>query len=69
VPEHIPKNLLQAKDLGVRGALPHHQEIAVDEASQKSNKLYDATEFARQFRLRRQTAIEQIRARFGENWS
>jgi hypothetical protein len=44
------------------GALPHHSEIAVDEADwQSSHKLYEAGAFTQQFRLRFNTAVEHVR--------
>lgn len=44
------------------GALPHHSEIAVDEADwHSSHKLYEAGAFTQQFRLRFNTAVAHVR--------
>ena len=58
------------------GALPHHNEIAVDEfpkkmakADYKIQKLYDPPTYARQFTYRYNTARNHILKVFSENWS
>jgi hypothetical protein len=65
----LPLELAQAADYRTRGALPHHDEIAVDGASASSgHKLYrakasgpgDRQAFANQFRWRKNTAIQHI---------
>jgi len=75
----IPKELEDAPDFANRGALPHHEEIAVDEdGAKRHNQLYQAVGpdgdlanrryFANQFRWRKNTAIEHIRQAFTKNW-
>ncbi|HYQ14845.1 MAG TPA: hypothetical protein VEQ58_03780, partial [Polyangiaceae bacterium] len=49
---------------GFVGSLPHHNEIAVDEAGDHSNKLYNVPEFQRQFALRYHLALRHITAAF-----
>jgi hypothetical protein len=51
----------------LRGSLPHHNEIAVDE-DQGSNILYDKGKFAAQYQLRKDAAVRHIRQAFVENW-
>jgi hypothetical protein len=51
----------------LRGALPQHNEIAVDE-DQDSNVLYDSEKFAAQYNLRKEVAVRHIRQAFVENW-
>ena len=62
-PSHIPPGLLNAPDFWHRWSLPHHNEIAVDSDS-GSNKLYNSSEYARQFLLRSSTASRHIREAF-----
>lgn len=63
----IPKSLTQEKNFSERGALPHHNEIAVDEETGE-NQCYDRDEFARQYRLRKDAAVRHIRKEFLANW-
>lgn len=63
----IPKALTQEKGFSERGALPHHNEIAVDEETGE-NRCYDRDEFARQYRLRKDAAVRHIRRAFQANW-
>ncbi len=72
----IPANLKKAPDFRFRGALPHHNEIAVDEFPNKMSagdysiqKLYDRPTYARQFKYRYNTARNHILKAFTENWS
>jgi len=74
---NIPKALLSQKDFPSRGALPHHNEIAVDQHDAGSaHKLYsvfsdgptDRMSFANQFRWRFNTACAHIRAAFQQCW-
>ena len=76
-PVYVPDSLIDG-GFFKRGALPHHEEIAVDsEKRGKSHVLYrsgagdpaDRTLFRNQFRWRRNTAVLHIRAAFQENWS
>jgi hypothetical protein len=45
---------------GFVGSLPHHNEIAVDEDGDHSNKLYGVSEFKRHFALRYHLALRHI---------
>ena len=72
----IPANLKNRPCFRFRGALPHHNEIAVDEfpkkmakADYKIQKLYDPPTYARQFTYRYNTARTHILKVFSENWS
>ena len=77
VPEAtIPANLKSRPCFRGRGALPHHNEIAVDEFPQKMGKgdfkiqqLYDPPTHARQFTYRYNTARNHILQVFSENWA
>lgn len=64
----IPKGLLKAADFKYRGGLPHHDEIALDDAyarRNKSHKLYgDAATYTRQFEWRTKAAAAHIAAAF-----
>ena len=66
----IPKNLEDADDYNTRGALPHHNEIAVDEsdfgaAQKEGHKLYKTKEeFQDQFDLRKSLAVKHVRSAF-----
>jgi hypothetical protein len=51
----------------LRGALPHHNEIAVDD-DHGSNVLYDAGKFVAQYQLRKDAAVRHIRQAFSDNW-
>ena len=63
----IPSLLSREKGFGLRGSLPHHNEIAVDE-DQGKNKLYDSDSFAAQYLLRKDAAVRHIRQAFADNW-
>jgi hypothetical protein len=72
----LPASLAQAPDYPTRGALPHHNEIAVDDSSMASgHKLYrgkssgptDRGAYANQFRWRMNTAIQHIQQALAEN--
>jgi hypothetical protein len=63
----IPQSLIKSKRFYLRGSLPHHNEIAVDE-DKGSNKLYDPDEFAAQYLLRKNAAVRHIRQAFTDNW-
>jgi len=61
----------------VRGSLPHHDEIAVDDSSQgKRHKLYhaasagptDRQSYANQFRWRFNTAVQHVRKALVDNY-
>ena len=72
----IPASLKNQPDFRFRGALPHHNEIAVDEFPEKMSdgdyaiqKLYDRAAYARQFKCRYNTACRHILTAFSENWS
>lgn len=74
----IPKSLRGTPDFAARGALPHHNEIAVDdEQPSAAHTLYrtrpgpgipDRLVYAQQFAWRKQTAILHIRQAFVQNW-
>lgn len=80
----IPKELEKAPEFFTRGALPHHNEIAVDEDpgtqpgnARFSNQLYRASDpvplkdrgaYFNQFRWRRRTAVEHIRQAYLGQW-
>ncbi len=77
-PTRIPQQYLIQPDFYKRGAVPHHNEIAVDEETMAgSHKLYSQTTegrddimcFANQFRWRKNSAIRHIRNAFKENWN
>lgn len=72
----LPASLPNAPDYAWRGALPHHNEIAVDGASRerkhllysdKSSGPADRQCFANQFRWRKNAAIAHLRKAFLEN--
>ena len=74
----IPFSLSSAPGFKERGALPHHNEIAVDEpAMSRLHRLYraagrgagDRQVFANQFRWRENTAMQHIRQAFQQNWN
>lgn len=73
----LPTELTRAADYNTRGALPHHNEIAVDDQSfSSSHKLYcekangpdDRAAFANQFRWRRNTAVQHIQKALLDNY-
>jgi len=73
----LPLKLAQAADYNTRGALPHHNEIAVDDQNiSADHKLYRATAtgpddrqaFANQFRWRKNTAIQHIQKALLDNY-
>ena len=58
---NAPNAFPSAKARKLAGSLPHHDEIAVDEAgSNHSNKIYSKAQYAEQFKLRRSLAIAHI---------
>ena len=70
----IPESLASAPDFYLRGSLPHHNEIAVDDATQSSDhKLYsgdpsgpdDRQCYANQFKWRKAAAIQHLSAAYG----
>jgi hypothetical protein len=73
----IPLALTQASDFKNRGALPHHNEIAVDDpAIGAAHKLYraaasnasDRQAYVNQFRWRKNTAIRHIQKALADNY-
>lgn len=68
---NIPQKFLDAPDFFNRGALPHHNEIAVyDETfDPKKHKLFNAEEYARQFAARKSCAIRHVHNAFFDNWA
>ena len=73
----IPASLSQAADFKKRGALPHHNEIAVDDEKPGSkHKLYslassgptDRNAYENQFRWRVNTAIRHIQQALADNY-
>jgi hypothetical protein len=65
---YIPSSLTQAKGFAVKGALPHHNEIAVDDET-GNNALYDQNTFVSQYRIRKDAAVRHIRQSFVNNWN
>lgn len=63
----IPSSLTKDKHFPLRGALPHHNEIAVDENA-GNNVLYSQGKFAAQYKLRKDAAVRHIRQAFIQNW-
>lgn len=63
----IPATLSKDKKFPLRGSLPHHNEIAVDE-DVGSNVLYSQDKFAAQYKLRKDAAVRHIRQAFINNW-
>jgi hypothetical protein len=74
----IPADLIKQADYPNHGALPHHDEIAVDEpAVAKLHILYAKTSaapltdrgyYANQYRWRYFSAVQHIRQSFWSNW-
>ncbi len=73
----IPIALAQAPDFNTRGALPHHNEIAVDDQGlSDQHKLYraassgpaDRQAYANQFRWRKNTAIQHVQKALLDNY-
>jgi hypothetical protein len=73
----LPLDLTQAANYSTRGALPHHNEIAVDDPSVSADhKLYraiasgpaDRQAYANQFRWRKNTAIQHIQKALLDNY-
>ncbi len=73
----ISLDIARAPDYSTRGALPHHNEIAVDgEKLASGHKLYrrksngpeDRQSYANQFRWRRNTAIQHVRKALLDNY-
>lgn len=73
----IPAALSSAPDFNTRGALPHHNEIAVDEETKGAgHKLYssassgptDRAAYANQFRWRVNTAIQHVQKALLDNY-
>ena len=73
----IPKELQNQRDFPRRGALPHHDEIAVDQKKPGTgHSLYSAARsdrsdrmsYANQFRWRFNTACAHLRAEFQAHW-
>jgi hypothetical protein len=69
-PSNIPAELRRRADFASRGALPHHNEIAVDDRARGGeHRLYaDPAEYARQYRRRTRAATAHIRQAFVANW-
>ncbi len=66
----IPPNLRNRSDFPIRGLLPHHNEIAVDEDKpRKQHVLYDAQTYTMQYDLRYHAAVRHIREAFRKNWN
>jgi len=66
----IPDELTTAPGFKTRGALPHHNEIAVDEATRSSShRLYQGAEYGDQFALRTDLAARHVRQAFSDNWT
>ena len=73
----LPMPLTKAVDYKTRGALPHHNEIAVDDQTLPTgHKLYrrtatglaDRQAFTNQFRWRKNTAIQHIQKALADNY-
>lgn len=67
----IRRELRKSADFAMRGLLPHHNEIAVDEDQpREKHKLYDDVRtYREQYLLRYQAAVRHIREAFRKNWS
>ena len=66
---NIPEALQDQADFYKRGALPHHNEIAVDEEKFNSkHKLFTKDQYALQFAARKSCAIRHVKKAFFENW-
>lgn len=72
----FPKELTEVEDFKKRGALPHHNEIAVDKENGRNN-LYKPLQgssnmeryaYRNQYRWRYNTAVRHIKKAFTENW-
>ncbi len=60
----IPDDLINdvTDNFALRGALPHHNELAVDDESPSPyHLLYDGPTYAAQYELRRKAAVTHIR--------
>ena len=65
-----PPALETAPGFAVKGSLPHHNEIAVDEVSQSSShKLYAGNVYRNQYATRYAAAVQHIRKAFVDNWT
>ncbi len=73
----IPAELRKQPDFWQRGSLPHHDEIAVDQAKRDAgHQLYnvaasgpaDRTAYSNQFKWRTNAACEHIRLAFQQRW-
>lgn len=66
----MPRPLTKAQGFANRGALPHHNEMAVDSEKPDANHtLYtNPTDYQNQFRWRKAAAIAHIRAAFRGCW-
>lgn len=65
-----PPALETAPGFAVRGSLPHHNEIAVDEDSQSSShKLYAGNVYRNQYATRYAAAVQHIQKAFVDNWT
>ena len=73
----IPEGLRKQPDFWQRGSLPHHNEIAVDQAKRDAgHQLYNATSasptdrmaYPNQFKWRTNAACEHIRQAFQQRW-
>lgn len=63
----IPAALKRDKDFFLRGSLPHHNEIAVDE-DEGHNALYESGKFAAQYDLGKDAAVRHICQAFVDDW-
>ncbi len=64
----IPSELVNAPDFTTRYGLPHHDQIAIDDAHRPENHLFGPTEYDRQFRLRTTAAALHIQKLFRAYW-
>ncbi len=67
---HLPAWLTRRADWAQRGALPHHDEIAVDSPVRSArHRLYrDLPEYQRQYQLRIRLATEHLTREFTARW-
>jgi len=66
----IPSSLQEQTGFNLRGALPHHNEIAVDEDQPASEHiLYKGDDYAQQYKYRYDATVRHIRDVFQNNWN
>jgi len=65
----ISSDLQKEKGFNLRGAFPHHNEIAVDDGKPSSDHiLYTGDVYSQQYKYRYDAAVSHIREAFQQNW-